>query len=210
MRFFAFAFLLVGLCQPMGYSAAFAAEPTAVARISPGLADYEIGRLKLGGDFTLTNQEGKRTSLKEFRSKVVLLFFGYTYCPDVCPLTMVLMDRIHAALGRQGAELKAVFVSIDPARDTPARLKAYLANFAGHTIALTGSPDQIERAAALYRVRFEKTDATSPSQYLMDHTAFLYLLDGQGKLRYVFPPDADEALIAEAARGLIGEGRAQP
>ncbi|MFI5400063.1 MAG: SCO family protein [SAR324 cluster bacterium] len=210
MRFIPVAVLLAGLCQPLGCWAAFAAEPAAAGRTSPGLADYEIGRLQLGGDFTLTNQDGKRTSLKEFRSKVVLLFFGYTYCPDVCPLTMVMMDRVHAALGNQSAALKTVFVSIDPLRDTPARLKAYLANFAGHAIALTGSPDQIDRVAALYRVRFEKTAATSPGRYLINHTAFLYMLDGQGKLRYVFPPDADAALVAEGVRRLIGEGPSHP
>ncbi len=210
MRFFPVAVLIVGLSQPIGGAAALAAEPTAPARPAPSLADYEIGRLKLGGDFTLTNQDGKRTSLKAFRSKVVVLFFGYTYCPDVCPITMVKMDRAHAALGREAASLKTVFVSIDPQRDTPARLKAYLANFAGNAIALTGSPDQIDRVAALYRVRFEKNDATPPSQYLIDHTAFLYMLDGQGKVRYVFPPDAAEALVAEGVRRLIGEGRSHP
>jgi protein SCO1/2 len=103
-----------------------------------------------------------------------------------------------------------VFVSIDPERDTPARLKAYLLNFAGHTVALTGSPDEIRRAAGLYRVRFEKEDVGSPVQYLMGHSANLYVADRHGRLRYVFPPDVEDGLLAEGVRVLIHEGRAPP
>jgi protein SCO1/2 len=220
MRRFPLAVLVAALCAGSSAvrGAETAAQPPAAERAArprtvssaPSLADYEIGRLKLGGDFTLTNQDGRRTNLKEFRSKVVVLFFGYTYCPDVCPVTMSQMDRVRDGLGAQAGALQTLFVSIDPERDTPARLKAYLGNFGGHTIALTGTPAEVQRAAGAYRVRYEKEERTAPAQYLMGHTAYLYMVDGHGKLRYVFPPDVEDRLLAEGVRMLLSEGRSSP
>lgn len=170
------------------------------------LADYDIGKLKLGGDFTLTNQDGKSTSLKRYRGDVVMLFFGYTFCPDVCPTTMTKVTRVRTALGTQGRKFQPIFVSIDPERDTPARLKAYASNFGGGIVALTGSAGDIAHAAGLYRARFDREslqDAKDTLNYLMAHTAYLYLLDTRGKLRYVFPPDVDDALLIQGARRLL-------
>ena len=181
------------------------AESRAASQPAPTLADYEVQKLKLGGDFTLTNQDGKPTNLNQVRSKVVVLFFGYTYCPDVCPITMTKLDRVRKKLGKLAGTLQPVFVSIDPERDTPVRLKAYLANFDPGTIALTGTKEQIERAAGLYRARYEKEEVKSSVQYLMAHTAYIYMLDGTGKLRYIFPPDVDDALLFDATKKLAAE-----
>ncbi len=166
------------------------------------LADYEV-HLKLGGDFTLTNQDGKPTNLKAYRGRVVLLFFGYTYCPDVCPLAMVQMGRVRRGLGKQAALVQPVFVSIDPERDTPARLKAYLASFEPGMVGLTGTPAEVSRASGLYRARYARTEGQSPANYLVDHTAYLYMVDGTGKLRYVFPPNVEDGVVAEGARLLL-------
>ena len=179
------------------------AQPAKKGRPAPTLADYDVSHLKLGGDFTLTNQDGKPTPLKDYRGRVVVLFFGYTYCPDICPVTMVKMDRVRKALERQAAKFQPILVSIDPQRDTPARLKAYLANFDRGTVALTGKPAEVKRATDLYRVRYEREESQSPTEYLMAHTAYLYMVDGTGKLRYVFPPDVDDGLLAAAARLLL-------
>ncbi len=174
-------------------------------RPAPTLADYDVSNLKLGGDFTLTNQDGKRASLKKYRGKVALLFFGYTYCPDVCPVTMSKVVRMRGGLGSLGQKVQNVFITIDPERDTPARLKAYLANQDPAGVAFTGSHAEIQAAAALYRVRYDKEEGKATDAYLMAHTAYLYLVDRQGKLRYVFPPDVDDALLASGVKTLLGK-----
>jgi protein SCO1 len=184
------------------------ADPTPPSRPPPTLADYDVHTLRLGGDFTLTNQDSKPTSLKAYRGRVVVVFFGYTYCPDVCPVTMVKMGRVRMLLGKRGPSLETIFVSIDPARDTPQRLKAYLANFdtgpgGRGTIALTGSDAQVKKATDLFRVRYEKEEPTGKDQYLMAHTAYLYMLDGRGRLRYVFPPDVPDQMLADGIHKLL-------
>lgn len=172
-------------------------------RPRPTLADYDVKLLKLGGDFTLTNQDGKPTNLKEYRGRVVLLFFGYTYCPDVCPIAMVQMGRVRHGLGKQAPQLQPVFVSIDPERDTPARLKVYLANFEPGMVGLTGTAAEVSLASGLYRARYAREAGQSPTNYLLDHTAYLYMVDATGKLRYVFPPNVEDGVLAEGARLLL-------
>jgi protein SCO1/2 len=200
---------LLGLCVAWGAaghvlalgSAAAAAEPPPLR--APTLADYDVARLTLGGDFALTNQDGKRTRLKDFRGRVVVLFFGYTYCPDICPVTLVKIAQMRKGLGRQGKRLQPVYVTVDPERDTPARLKAYLENFEAGAVGLTGTPAEVAQVTHLYRVRFEREESKPGEAYLVSHTAYVYLVDRQGKLRYVLPPDVADALLAAAARRLL-------
>jgi len=182
------------------------AKPSGLAHQAPVLSDYEVGRLRLGGDFTLTDQLGKRVNLSQFRHKVVALSFGYTFCPDVCPATLAKVDRVRHALGSQGSRLQPMFVTIDPERDTPARLKAYLSNFAPGIVGLTGTSDQVAKAAHLYRARYEKEPGRGPTEYLMAHTAYLYLVDGRGDLRYLFPSDAADALVIQGIEKVLGNG----
>jgi protein SCO1/2 len=177
---------------------------TAQPEAAPTLADYDVSKLTLGGDFTLTDTSGRRIALKSFRGRAVLMFFGYTYCPDVCPVTLATMARIKHALGAKGSQFQPLFITIDPERDTPARLKAYVANFEGGAIALRGTLTEIRHVADLYRARFEKEDPQATKDYLMGHTAYLYLLDGTGKLRYVFPPDVEDSLLTEAVYRSLG------
>jgi protein SCO1/2 len=202
---FLFSLALVSLMFSGMGSSLSAVDTGKSSQSAPILNDYEVQKLKIGGDFTLTNQDGKLTNLKEYRTKVVVLFFGYTYCPDVCPITMTKIGRLRKLLGKQATRFQPVFISIDPERDTPARLKAYLANFENGAIGLTGTKDEVDKAAGLYRARFEKEDVKSATQYLMAHTAYVYMLDGHGKLRYVFPPDVEESLLVDGARRLAQE-----
>jgi len=168
------------------------------------LEEYEVGSYQIGGDFALTNQDGKTSGLRDFRGKVVVLFFGYTHCPDICPVTLAEMSRLKKLLGADGAKVQGIFVSLDPARDSSERLKAYLANFDPGIIGLTGSARDVSQVAKLYRAKFSKRDAGSAAGYLVDHTAFVYLLDSKGKVRYLIPYDAGTDTLAAGARHLLG------
>lgn len=167
------------------------------------LEDYEVGPYDLGGDFSLTNQQGGQTSLKDFRGRVVLIFFGYSHCPDVCPLTLTEMGRLNKRLGPAAKRVQVVFITVDPARDTPQRLKSYLAHFDSGIIGLTGPESEIRAIAARYQARFTRRPAKSHSGYSMDHTGFVYMLDGQGKTRYLFTYDAGTELFAQGVHRLL-------
>jgi protein SCO1 len=167
------------------------------------LEDYEVGHYAIGGDFTLTNQAGKPTSLTAFRGKAVLIFFGYTYCPDVCPATMTEMGRMKKLLGKDAKRVQPIFITVDPARDTAPRLKAYLANFNAGAIGLTGTDAEIREIATQYQARYARGSTVSSGGYLMDHTGFVYLLDGTGKVRYLFTYDAGAELFAQGVRKVL-------
>ena len=169
----------------------------------PSIDDFEVGSYALGGDFALTNQDGKTTGLRDFRGKVVVLFFGYTYCPDVCPLTLSDMGRMNKLLGAQAKQVQSIFVTIDPERDTAPRLKSYLSNFAPGIVGLTGSDRDIAGVAKLYRAKYAKREDDGKGGYLMDHTAFVYLVDPKGKVRYLVPYDAGTDILAEGARQML-------
>lgn len=178
------------------------ATQAGAATAAPTLAQYDAHQLKVGGDFTLTDQDGRITRLRDFRSHAVLLFFGYTNCPDLCPVTTAKMAHLRRTLAEQGVDFQPILVSIDPERDTPARLKSYLAGFDGSIVGLTGTTAAVRKAAGLFRIRTEKQEVPGLDPYLVAHTEYLFLLDGSGRLRYVFPADADDALLAEGVRQL--------
>jgi protein SCO1/2 len=171
----------------------------------PELEDYNVSQLSVGGPFTLTDQDGKPFRVAQLRGKVVLMFLGYTFCPDVCPLSMSKLTRVKESLGAAGGKVQIVFITIDPERDTPARMKSYVDNFPGRAIGLTGTRSQVDQVGRLYRARFRKGEARSDTDYLMAHTAYLYVLDGKGKVRYMFPPDTEQALLATATRWLLAQ-----
>jgi protein SCO1/2 len=179
------------------------AAPASVRAAAPDLDDYGVIPGSLGGDFVLTNQHGKKAALKDFRGKVALIFFGYTFCPDVCPVTLAQMSAVHKALGAEWSGFQPLFVTIDPERDTPPRLKAYLTNFDPAIVGLTGSARAVLNVSRLYRVKFAKREADSKTGYLLDHTGMLYMLDDQGQVRYVFPYDVGPEVLAAGARHLL-------
>lgn len=180
---------------------AAAVRPVQAAK--PGLEDYEVGNYAMGGDFSLTSQDGRKSALKDWRGKVVVLFFGYTFCPDVCPTTMAEISRLMEKLGALAARVQPVFVTVDPERDTPARLKSYLGNFRGRFVGLTGSEREVTQVARQYQARFARRKVGSAAKYLIDHTAFTYMLDPQGKVRYLFPGEAGADVMAEGAKALL-------
>ncbi len=138
----------------------------------------------IGGPFNLTDQNGKPVSDRDFKGKPFLIFFGYTHCPDVCPTTLFEVSEILRALGPDAGRVNALFVTVDPERDTQAVMKDYLASFHPHLRAATGDRAAIDAAEKAYRV-YAKKVPTGNDDYSMDHTALVYLMDKQG--RFVAP-----------------------
>ena len=134
-------------------------------------------------DFQLTDHNGQPRSLKDFQGKVVVLFFGFTQCPDVCPTSMAELAQVKKLLGKDGDKLQGLFITVDPARDTPELLKAYMANFDPGFLALRGTPEQLAATAKDFKVYYKKVEGKTPTSYTMDHSAASYVYDTQGRLR---------------------------
>jgi protein SCO1/2 len=161
-------------------------------------------RPSFGGDFALTNQDGQRFQLQDVRGRPVLLFFGYTSCPDMCPMTM---SRIAGALNRVGSsssDVVTLFVSVDPKRDTAAVLKEYVSSFSTPLIALTGTDDDVRRVASMYHASYELVP-TGTRNYLVNHTSAIFMIDRQGRLRQYFKYDEKPEVLAAALRTLVDE-----
>jgi len=158
---------------------------------SVGAAQFKGGLLtppRPAADLTLTTQDGQEFRLSRERGKVVALWFGYTFCPDVCPTTLAELVQAQQALGKDAERLRIVFVTVDPERDTPARLREYVKAFGGSFTAVTGSPERLAGARKAYGVVARKRVVPGTSAtYLIDHSAFVYVVDPAGQLRLMFP-----------------------
>ena len=140
-----------------------------------------VGLTTIGGPFTLTDQNGRAVTDQDFRGKLMLVYFGYTFCPDACPTALLQMGQALDRLGSEGDAVQPVFITIDPARDTQEQLHIYASNFHPRLVALTGSPQQIAQAAKAYRVYYAKAADSGTTDYLMDHTSIIYLMSRDGR-----------------------------
>jgi protein SCO1 len=138
----------------------------------------------IGGPFQLTDQHGKAVTDKSLKGKPTLIFFGYTHCPDVCPTSLFEISEVLRAMGRDADKVNAIFISVDPERDTPAAMKDYLSSFDPHLEGLSGDPAETAKVITSYRV-YAKKVPTKDGDYTMDHTALIYLMDRDG--RFVSP-----------------------
>jgi protein SCO1/2 len=138
-------------------------------------------------DFQLTTQHGEVFRLSEQRGKIVLIFFGYTHCPDVCPVSLSEFKQIKNQLGDLADQVEFVFITVDPERDTAEYLGQYLANFDPTFIGLSGTPEQLEPVYKSYGVYHQKVETGSAAGYLVDHTARMYIIDAQGNWRLTYP-----------------------
>lgn len=156
---------------------------------------YGIYYGKNAPDFTLIDAKGKRVNIRDFEGKDVLLSFGYTSCPDICPTTLMQLNAVTQKLGSSdSSDLQVVFVTIDPERDTPERIGEYIPYFNKSFIGLTGSPDEIKKAADAYSVFYEREErGDSGSVYFMNHTQTLFLIDRNGKLLLLYPFESFDA-----------------
>ena len=156
---------------------------TACSESKPQFKSIDLTGADYARDFQLTDHNGQPRSLKDFRGKLVVMFFGYTQCPDVCPTSMAELAEAKKLLGPDGDKVQGLFVSVDPQRDTPQVLKAYMANFDPTFLALHGTPEQLATMGKDFKVYFKKVDGKTPTSYTMDHSAASYVYDTQGRLR---------------------------
>ena len=179
-----------------------------VLLIAVGLAGYSLlnrqmpgamgsGEALVGGPFTLTDQDGRRVTEKDFLGRHMLVFFGFTFCPDICPTELQVMSAALDMMGAEGEKIQPVFVTIDPERDTPEVMKAYVENFGPRLIGLTGTPEEIAAVAKAYRVYYARAAGTSsPDAYLMDHSTIIYLMGPDGRFVKHFTYTTDAAKLA--------------
>jgi len=166
--------------------------------------ESERTRLPPGGDFTLIDQDSTTFQLASLRGKVVLVFFGYSQCPDVCPTTLSKLSSVARRLGSDRHQMKVVYVSVDPERDTPSVLKADLQNFDLDAVGLTGTRTDLDRVVAMYGASYEIVPTPeSAARYTVSHSTTLSVLDRQGKLVAEFPYEATADDIAAAVRALL-------
>jgi protein SCO1 len=172
----------------------------------PAFTGVDITGAEYGRELALPDADGRARTLADFKGKVIVVFFGYTQCPDVCPTTMAELARIKQALGADGQRVQGVFVTVDPERDTAEVLRAYVANFDAGFVALRGSPEQTAAAAREFKVFYAKAPGKTAGSYTVDHTAGSYVFDAKGRLRlferYGTPADA----LAADLRQLLKEG----
>lgn len=151
---------------------------------TPKFAAIDVTGADYARDFALTDHNGQARTLKDFSGKVVVMFFGFTQCPDVCPTSMAELAEVKKLLGPDGDRVQGLFVTVDPERDTPAVLKAYMSNFDPTFLALyTTTPEQLAALAKDYKVYYKKVDGKTPTSYSMDHSAGSYVYDTRGQLR---------------------------
>ena len=162
-------------------------------------------REPIGGPFALTDQNGVRRTDAEFRGKLMLVYFGFTYCPDICPTDLQQMALAVDQLGPAGETVQPVFITVDPARDTVEHLKDYMALFHPRFVGLTGDAAAIRQAARAYRVYYEKVEREDKSDYTLDHSVFIYLMDRDGRYLGFFPPGTSAERLAETMRSHLPE-----
>jgi protein SCO1/2 len=185
MNKFSFLFLCMSL----------AACGTSVAPTPP------LQGARIGGPFTLTDQNGAQVTDRAFAGHYRIVYFGYTFCPDVCPTDVANLMHGWQLLGKTDAaradKIKSIFITVDPARDTPAVLKSFTANFDPRLIGLTGTPEAIAKVTRDYGVAFSLQKPTSPGVYFVDHTNAAYLMDPDGKPLALLPSDGTPQAIAD-------------
>ena len=183
---------LAGCERPAGSGASFKA--------------VDITGVEYARTFSLQDPDGKTRTLADFKGKVTVVFFGYTQCPDVCPTTMAELAQVKKSLGAEGERIQGVFVTVDPERDTPELLKAYMASFDPSFVALRGTPEQTAATAKEFKVFYAKVQGKQEGTYTMDHTAGSYVFDAAGKPRLFVRYGSDADALAADLKTLLAAG----
>lgn len=159
-----------------------------------GMADD----VQIGGEFTLTDHNGNEFNSNMMQGKLSLVYFGFTYCPDICPTSLQKLTKVLSTLDKYQIEVLPIFITLDPPRDTPALLKEYLGHFHQNLIGLTGSKKKIKEVADLYKVFYTMAEgaSTKDDKYMLDHTSFVYLMDKKGKyMKHFYMNSTPEEMI---------------
>jgi protein SCO1/2 len=198
--FFAAAPCMIALCAFALGAASCGPSPYA------GVRDQGSGQPLIGGPFQLVDQNGRAVNQGVLAGKWTAVFFGYTFCPDVCPTTLTTLGEAQTQLGAKAKDFQVVFITVDPARDTPAQLKAYLSApvFPKGALGLTGAPGQVDQAAKAYKVFYQKDG--SGKTYVMDHTSAIYLMDPTGKFNRVLAENLKPDEITHQITDAMAQG----
>jgi cytochrome oxidase Cu insertion factor (SCO1/SenC/PrrC family) len=183
--------------------AALIAGVTGYSSLKPSRGPVSSGTALVGGPFELTAHTGRRVKDADFRGKYMLISFGYTYCPDVCPTELQVITAALDHLGDKGKDIQPIFVTIDPERDTPEALSKYMPNFHSRYLGLTGTWEDIEKVAKAYRVYYAKANGEAGDDYLMDHSSIIYLMDKKGTFLKHFSYGTDAKALAEDIEAAI-------
>jgi cytochrome oxidase Cu insertion factor (SCO1/SenC/PrrC family) len=197
-------FALAAFAAFLGWRA-FAPDGGLVGRVG-GLNVAPVDAPAIGGPFTLTAHTGERVTDANFRGRILLVYFGFTYCPDVCPTTLTTMADAVKLLGADAERVQPLFITVDPKRDTPEQLALYVPFFDEHMVGLTGSDADIAAVAKAYRVYYAQVPSASGAadDYVMDHTSIIYLIGTDGRyVSHFNGARAEPEAIARAIRGLL-------
>lgn len=196
--------LYIGAGLIIGATAALAVFPAARERLLPRAGMKVMGQALVGGPFTLTDHTGKRVSDKDFRGRYMLVFFGFTFCPDVCPSTLQVTTAALNKLGSKADNFVPIFITVDPERDGPKELASYVQSFSTRLVGLTGTPEEIAAVAKAYRVYFRKAnDPKSTAGYTIDHTSLVYVMGPDGAYRTHFAHTTNADVMAERLAALL-------
>jgi protein SCO1/2 len=157
-------------------------------------------------NFALVDAHGRERTMADFQGKIVVIFFGFTQCPDVCPTAMVELAQVKQALGADGDKLQGIFITVDPERDTPEVIGPYVQAFDPSFVALRGSPEQTAAVAREFKVYYNKVPGKTPDSYTMDHSAGLYVFDAQGRVRLYARHGIGAELLTQDIRRLLASG----
>jgi cytochrome oxidase Cu insertion factor (SCO1/SenC/PrrC family) len=175
-------------------------EPPDQVTAAQMMDDLMYGRGTVGGPFTLTDHAGRQRSDAEFRGRLMIVYFGYTFCPDVCPADLMAITQALDQLGDAAGGIQPVFITIDPERDTTKVLGEYVAAFHKSFIGLTGSPEQIRKVANAYQAFYAKVPSERPGEYAIDHTGVIYLMGRDGEYLGFMPPQTSPERLTEILR----------
>jgi cytochrome oxidase Cu insertion factor (SCO1/SenC/PrrC family) len=189
----------------LGGIAAIAVFPQAREKLFPQQgAEQSSGKALIGGPFTLTDAAGKQVTDKDYRGRYMLVFFGFTGCPDICPAGLQLISAALDKVGAKASNVTPIFISVDPARDTPEKLATYVKNFNDRMVGLTGTPEEVTAVTKAYRVFYEKVpNETTPADYGMNHTSIIYLMGPDGEYVTHFTPTTTVDAMAEKLNKLL-------
>jgi protein SCO1/2 len=160
-------------------------------------------REPVGGPFALVDQAGRPRTEKDFQGKLLLVYFGFTFCPDLCPTDLQAIGLALDRLGEAGESVQPLFITVDPERDTPAHLADYVPFFHPRLIGLSGDPAAIRQVARAYKVFYAKTPRTDGSDYTVDHSGYVYLMDRAGQYLGFFPPGTPPDRMVDVIRPLV-------
>jgi cytochrome oxidase Cu insertion factor (SCO1/SenC/PrrC family) len=183
---------------------AAAQDQASAAQADQMMDDLMYGRGPIGGPFTLTDPAGKRRSDSEFRGRLMIVYFGYTYCPDVCPADLLAITQALDALGSAAEGVQPVFITVDPERDTKG-LGEYIAAFHRSFVGLTGSPDEIRKVANSYKAFYAKVPDPRSGDYSIDHTGVIYLMGRNGEFLGFMPPQTGPERLTEILRKYLAK-----